>query len=78
MLPVIEQFRQVKMLVVRDNLETYLPSESRSLRVGKKTSAFLSTLDQRLYGGSEVVLFSGSNIYPAMFEITRCDSRTAI
>jgi hypothetical protein len=36
------------------------------LRVGKKTSAFLSTLDQRL------------TIYPAMFEITRCDSRTAI
>jgi hypothetical protein len=48
------------------------------LRVGKKTSAFLSTLDQRLFSGPEMVLISGSNIYPAMFEITRCDSRTAI
>ena len=36
------------MLVVRAELEAYLPIESRSLRVGKKTSAFLSTLDQRL------------------------------
>ncbi|MFL6501571.1 MAG: hypothetical protein ACJ8LL_12750 [Candidatus Udaeobacter sp.] len=42
-----------KMLVVRDKLEAYLPIESRSLRVGKKTSAFLSTLDQRLFGDPE-------------------------
>ena len=28
--------------------------------------------------GPELVLILGSNIYPAMFEITRCDSRTAI
>jgi hypothetical protein len=66
------------MLIVRDKLEAYLPSESRSLRVGKKTSAFLSTLDQRLFCDPEMVLISGSDIYPAMFEITRCDSRTAI
>jgi hypothetical protein len=54
------------MLVVRDKLEAYLPSESRSLRVGKETSAFLSTLDQRL---STPESFLGGKIYPAMFEI---------
>jgi hypothetical protein len=66
------------MLVLRDKLEAYLPIESRLLRVGKKTSAFLSTLDQRLFSDPEMNCDSGSNIYPAMFEITRCDSRTAI
>jgi hypothetical protein len=44
----VEQFSTSKMLVVRDKLEAYLPSESRSLRVGQETSAFRSTLNQRL------------------------------
>jgi hypothetical protein len=54
------------MLVVRDKLEAYLPSESRSLRVGQETSAFRSTLNQRLLNPE---CFRDVNIYPAMFAI---------
>jgi hypothetical protein len=50
------------MFVVREKLEAYLPIESRSLRVGQETSAFRSTLNQRLLN-PELQMLSRAGVF---------------
>jgi len=46
--------------------------------LGRKPVLFSQLSTNGSSSGPELVLISELNIYPAMFEITRCDSRTAI